>query len=437
MKKFGFFAGSVLSLAALAGCGGSQASTLYVLQNKPEIDTAMKEFGELFAEEKGVDVKITSCGGDLCQLGTQLQADIAAGEAPDIFVIDGIPAYEQYKDMILDLSNEVWVDDTDVAFSYDGKVFGFPVAIEGWGMAFNKDLIDEYNALPNTVDIVIDDLNTYGAYQTAFAALDAKKADLGIDSVVSMAGGAAGMSWVTNDHNFNSLLSAGLEYGDLSVVEDLLEGNVAPHADRLNQYSNWVNLLFQYADQNVLKTGGYDQQVGAFANEKAVFLHQGNWVEPFLANAGATFERGFAPHGALTTKTDGIFVAAPSWYVVNKQATPARQQLALDFLEYMATTPEGHDYMVNGAGNIPAFKSVELSPTAPLSVSVQEWAAEGKIYSWSQYYFDGAFRYDTLGPIYTARINGIGSTTTGITAQVFLTQLRTALESYPEFLENK
>jgi raffinose/stachyose/melibiose transport system substrate-binding protein len=401
-----------------------------MLQNKPEIDTALKAFGAQFAEEKGVDVKITSCGGDLCQLGTQLQADIAAGEAPDIFVIDGIPAYEQYKDMILDLSDEVWVEDTDVAFTYDGKVFGFPVAIEGWGMAFNKDLIEEFNDLAGVTPIVIEDLNSYGAYQTAFAALDAKKTELGIDSVVSMAA-SAGMSWVTRDHNFNSLLSAGLEYGDLSVVEDLMEGNVLPHVARLSQYSNWVNLLFQYADQTVLKTGGYDQQVGAFAEQKAVFLHQGNWVEPFLAGAEATFERGFAPHGALTTETDGIFVAAPSWYVVNAQASPARQQLALDFLEYMATTEEGHEYMVNGAGNIPAFKSVELSPTAPLSVSVQEWAAAGKIYSWNQYYFDTSFRESELGPIYTSRANGT------ITEQVFLAQLRTALESYPEFLDNK
>ena len=431
MKKFGFFAGSVLSLAALAGCGGSQDGTLYMLQNKPEIDTALKAFGAQFAEEKGVDVKITSCGGDLCQLGTQLQADIAAGEAPDIFVIDGIPAYEQYKDMILDLSDEVWVEDTDVAFTYDGKVFGFPVAIEGWGMAFNKDLIEEFNALTGVTPIVIEDLNSYGAYQTAFAALDAKKTELGIDSVVSMAGGAAGMSWVTNDHNFNSLLSAGLEYGDLSVVEDLMEGNVLPHVSRLGQYSNWVNLLFQYADQTVLKTGGYDQQVGAFAEQKAVFLHQGNWVEPFLANAEADFERGFAPHGALTAETDGIFVAAPAWYVVNAQASPARQQLALDFLEYMATTEEGHEYMVNGAGNIPAFKSVELSPTAPLSVSVQEWAAAGKIYSWNQYYFDGDFRYNTLGPIYTQRAND------DISAGSLATFLRAALETYPDFLANK
>ena len=431
MKKFGFFAGTVLSLAALAGCGGSSSGTLYILQNKPEIDTAIKAFAAKFAEKEGVTVKVTSCGGDLCQLGTQLQADIAAGEAPDIFVIDGIPAYEQYKDLILDLSDEVWVDDTDVAFQVDGQVVGFPVAIEGWGMAFNRDLIEEFNELTGVTPIDITKLNSYGAYQTAFAALDAKKTELGIDSVVSMAGGAAGMSWVTNDHNFNSLLSAGLPYGDLSVVEDFLAARVTTHLTRLAEYSNWVNLLFDYANPTVLRTGGYNDQVGAFAQQKAVFLHQGNWVEPFLTDANATFERGYAPHGSSVAETDGIFVAAPSWYVVNKQSSSRSQELALAFLEYMATTEDGHDYMVNQAGNIPAFKSVELSPTAPLSVSVQEWAAAGKIYSWNQYYFDGDFRYNTLGPIYTSRANN------DISAGSLATFLRAALESYPDFLAGR
>lgn len=429
MKKLGFFAGSLLAVTALAGCGG-QSNSIYMLQNKPEIDAALQAFAVAYTEETGVEMKVTSCGGDLCQLGTQLQADIAAGEAPDIFVIDGIPAYEQYKEMIADLSNEEWVEDTDVAFKIDGKVYGFPVAIEGWGMAYNKDLIDEFNALPAVTPIDVTELTNSDAYEAAFAALDAKKTELGIDSVVSMAASAS-MSWVTNDHNFNSLLSAGLEYGDLSVVEDLLEGNV--DAARLGHYANWVSLLFEYADQTVLTTGTYDTQVGAFANEKAVFLHQGNWVEPNLGQANATFERAFAPHGvfpASVQETDGIFVAAPAWYVVNAEAPAARQRLAKDFLTYMATTEAGHQYMVEEAGNIPAFKSVELTPTAPLSVSVQEWAAEGKIYSWSQYYFNGDFRYNELGPIYTSFANN------QITLEQFISSMKTALEGYPDFLAN-
>lgn len=404
MKKMMILTTSALLASTLSGCFGGPKE-LYILQNKPEIDAQLKAFAGLYAEEFNVDVNVVSCGGSSCSLGTQLQSDIAAGETPDIFVIDGLTAYNQYKDMILDLSAEEWVEDTDVAFTVDGKVYGFPVAIEGWGMAYNADLLEQAGINPAT-------LTSYSAYQAAFATLDGMKETLGIDSVVSMAGGAAGMSWVVADHNVNSLLSAGLPYGDLSVTDDILAGDI--DTARLSQYVNWVELLFKYADPTVLTTGNYDAQVGAFANEKAVFIHQGNWIEPNLKAANATFERGYAPHGTLNAATDGIFVAAPSWYVINKDSKNI--QAAKDFLTYLATSEEGHNYMVNEIGAIPAFKSVELEPTAPLSVSVMEWAKAGKIYSWNQYYLEGDFRTNTLGPIYASYAAAVSSETVGAKA---------------------
>ena len=106
------------------------------------------------------------------------------------------------------------------------------------------------------------------------------KSALGLKSVVSMAA-AIDMGWVTAHHNFNSLLSNGLPYGDHSVVNDLLAGKV--DAKRLSEYADWVELLFKYADKAVLTTGNYDAQVGAFASGQAAFLHQGNWVDPNMA----------------------------------------------------------------------------------------------------------------------------------------------------------
>lgn len=337
-----------------------------------------------------------SCGGSSCQTSDQLQSDIAAGETPDIFIIDGLASFEQYDHLLYDLSNEPWVNDTDVAFTFDNTVYGFPVAVEGWGLAYNADLLEAADIDPAT-------LNNYAAYKAAFEKLDGMKDTLGIDSVVSMAGGASGMSWVTADHNVNSLLSAGLGYNDLSVVDALLGGTV--DASRMSQYANWVELLFQYADSTVLSTGDYDAQVNAFAQEKAVFIHQGNWIEPNLSAANVTFDRAYAPHGTLDATTDGIFVSAPSWYVVHKDSDNV--QGALDFLTFMATTEAGHNYMVNEIGAIPAFKSVTLQPSAPLSVSVAEWMSQGKIYSWNQYYFTSDFRSNTLGPIYATFISAI------------------------------
>jgi len=314
--------------------------------------------------------------------------------------------------VIADLSDQPWVKNTSVAFKSGGKVYGAPVAVEGWGMAYNADMLKTAGIDPKT-------LTNYAAYKAAFAKLDGMKAKLGVNSVVSMAA-AIDMGWVVAHHNFNSYLSNGLAYDDKSVAKDLVAGKV--NAKRLAEYADWVELLFQYADKAVLTTGNYDAQVNAFATGKAVFLHQGNWTDPNIKAANATFKMAFAPHGSMSTATDGIFVAAPSYYAVNKDSKNAA--LAKKFLNDMITTPEGQKFMVQDAGMIPAYSNVKLSPTGQLSASVQSWAASGKIYAWNQGLTTGDFRDKSLAPIYNQFANG------AINKAKFIELFTTAVANY-------
>ena len=394
MKKILTIISMLLVVLSLTACAPKEAEQVVITfkQNKPEIDEALQAYAAAYEEATGVKVNVVSCGGGSCTLGDMLKADYAAGQMPDIFPIDGPDSYKQWEAIISDLSAEKWVKDTSVEYVVDNKVVGFPVAVEGWGMAYNADLLAKAGIDPKT-------LNNYQAYVDAFAKLDGMKAELGIDSVVSMTAGP-GMYWVTAHHNFNSLLSNGVPYGDLSVANKFLAGEI--DETRLTEYANWVNLLFTYADKTVLTTGNYDSQVGAFLNQKAVFLHQGNWVDGNLTDA--KFDMAFAPHGSTTAVTDGIFVSAPAWYVVNKDSK--NYQAALDFLNNMVYTELGQKYMVESAGMIPAFSNIKLQPKGKLSQSVQAWTAEGKVYSWNQYLFAGEFRDNVLGPIYDQLAQG-------------------------------
>lgn len=409
MKKIIVFISMLLVLVSLTACAPKEAEQVVITfkQNKPEIDDALQAYATAYEAATGVKVNAVSCGGGSCTLGDMLKADYAAGEMPDIFPIDGPDSYKQWEAIIADLSGEDWVDETSVEYVVDGKVVGFPVAVEGWGMAYNADLLAKAGIDPKT-------LTNYGAYMDAFAKLDGMKAELGIDSVVSMTAGP-GMYWVTAHHNFNSLLSNGLEYNDLSVANNILAGNIDD--TRLNEYADWVDLLFKYADKTVLTTGNYDSQVGAFLNQKAVFLHQGNWVDGNLTDA--TFKMAFAPHGSSTSDTDGIFVSAPAWYVVNKESK--NYQAALDFLKALVYTDLGQKYMVEDAGMIPAFGNITLKPKGQLSQSVQAWTAEGKVYSWNQYLFANEFRDNVLGPIYDQLAQG------AVTADEFKALLKNVL----------
>jgi raffinose/stachyose/melibiose transport system substrate-binding protein len=375
---------------------GGALPRLELLQNKPEIDAALKAYAEAWGAENGVEVVIKTVGGSIdVTVDQMLTVGFASGDLPDIFIFPGVADYEKWSEVILDLSDEPWVDDTAVEFVYsDGNVYGFPVAVEGWGLAYNEEILAAAGVDPATL------VNLDG-YRAAFEKIDSMKGELGIDSVVSMAA-AISMGWVTAHHNFNSLLSDGLPYGDLSVTNALLAGNV--DAQRLAEYADWVELLFTYADPTVLLTGDYGAQVGAFAEGKAAFLHQGNWAEGNIQDAGADFARAYAPHGSTAAASEGIFVSAPTYYAINSESDTI--EIAKKFLNDLVYTEAGHNYMVNEAGMIPAFSTVSLSPDAPLSQSVQEWVAEGKVYSWNQYYFSEDFRNNTLAPIYNQFASG-------------------------------
>lgn len=228
-----------------------------------------------------------------------------------------------------------------------------------------------------------------------------------------------GMAWVSGQHNFNVYLSEGLSFGNTLVIDKLLKGEV--EANRLAQYAEFVNLLFKYAEPQILLNGSYDDQARAFASGRTVFIQDANWLDPTLANLGAKFDMEYAPMGAFLPPTAGIFVEPTSWYCINRES-PGVQE-AKKFLNAMAATESGQRYMVEAAGLVPAFKSVQLTPSLPLSKSLKAWADDGKVYSMMQDRLPPGFGVNTLGPIYEQLAAG-----TINTAQ-FIQQMTSAIQS--------
>jgi len=404
MKKITFIALGLALCATtifVAGCkkgasGGGNEIT--IISNKIEIDEALKSYAATYQKQTGVKVVIKSFGGET-PYAPNLAAMFNSGTEPEIFVIEGKAGYEDAKrsGRISDLSGESWVKDTDVAYidPADGKVIGFPVAVEGWGLGYNKALLAKAGIDPKT-------LTNVAAIKDAFEKIEAQKSQLGIDAVVSMVAGP-GMTWVTGLHGFNAYLTLGLPYNQSTkYIDMLLKGQV--DSARLTKFAEYYNLLFKYANRNTLLTGGYDQQLGDYAVGKTVFIHQGNWTDPTFKDLGINFEMGYVPHAFLDENTDGIFVGAPSWYLVNPKSK--NPEAAKKFLIAMASTKEGQEYMVNKAGMVPAFKSCKLSPAGQLSKAVQEWSNQGKIYAWQQNEMPDGFGMNTLGPIFHQMASG-------------------------------
>jgi raffinose/stachyose/melibiose transport system substrate-binding protein len=365
-----------------------------IYQNKVEIGEQLMAFGALYEKETGVKVTVKTSGGD-SPYAENLKAEFQSDRQPDIFVIEGMGGYNTWKSKLAPYSGDEWIDLTALEFTVDGQVYGFPVAVEAWGMAYNVALLEKAGVDPAT-------LTSQQAYADAFAKIDGMKDELGIKSVVAMTAGPD-MTWVTGLHNFNGYLSAGLAYGDRTVIDKLNNGEV--DMQRLTEYADWVELLFNYADEAVLLTGNYDAQVGQFATQQSVFIHQGNWIDPWLLDNGVDFAMAYAPHASVKGEHNAIFIGAPSFYVINNESE--HQQAAKDFLNFMATNPAGHNYMVNEAKMIPAFTNVTLVPDAPLSADVAKWVGkENGAYTWLQNDMPDGFGMGTLGPIYNSFASG-------------------------------
>lgn len=377
----------VLSLA-LCMMAASVLADIVICQNKVEITAAMQDYAKLYKEKTGVDVKVITGGGS-SDYNTVLKAEMASGREPDIWVIEGPTGYELWKDKIADMTGEEWTKYTAAAYMDGDKVVGFPVSVEGYGLAYNADILAKAGIDPKT-------LTNVDAYKAAFEKLDSMKEELGLDMVVSMvAGTVPGMTWVTGLHNFNVYLTVGNERNDTTYIDQVLAGKV--DEARFHDYCQYVDLLFKYSTQDMLLNGTQDAQLAAFANGKAAFYHQGNWMDPSLVQLNPSFEIAYAPHAFLHEDTDGILVNPPSWYVVNANGN---KDEAIAYLNYLATSEDGADYMVNKAAMVPAFTNVTIAPSTPLSKSVMEWNAAGKTYDWQQYKLPDGFGMGTLGPIY-------------------------------------
>lgn len=390
----------VLLMVTITGCGSQAAEeeqptqSVVIYQNKVEIGEQLTAFAAAYTAETGVEVTAKTSGGD-SGYAEPLKAEFQSDRQPDIFVIEGMGGYKTWESKLATFEGDEWIDLTGLEFVVDGKVIGFPVAVEAWGIAYNADLLAKTGVDPAT-------LTSQEAYRTAFKKIDGMKDELGIKSVIAMAAGPD-MTWVTGLHNFNGYLSAGLPYGDTTVLDKLLAGE--PDMARLAEYADWVELLFQYSDEAVLLTGNYDAQVGQFATGQSVFIHQGNWIDPWLTDNGVDFNMGYAPHASVYGEHNAIFIGAPSYYVINNEST--NQEAAKAFLNYMATSEAGHNYMVNEAKMVPAFTNVTLKPDAPLSANVTEWVQkENGAYTWLQNDMPDGFGMGTLGPIYESFAKG-------------------------------
>ncbi len=154
MRKPGWLLAAALSTGACIPCVAADAPQLLVWINGDKGYNGLQKVGDAFAAESGVRVVVQHPEGAT----DKFQAAAAAGKGPDIFCWPHDRTGEWARSGLLvpvhppkrvrdEIDESAWK-----AFTYKGKVWGYPLSIEAVGLVVNRDLV---KTVPTTFDEVI------------------------------------------------------------------------------------------------------------------------------------------------------------------------------------------------------------------------------------------------------------------------------------------
>lgn len=379
----------ILVLTLLSGCGSKkdenieggeklagEIKTVKIFNFKVEIAEAFDRMKTTYeASHPGVKIQIETLGGG-GDYGAGLKTKVAAGDIPDIFNNGGFGERETWMEYLEDLSDQPWVKDViDVAkepMTKDGKMYGMPMNLEGYGFIYNKDLFAKagITELPKTITELED---------------AAKK--LQAAGITPFSNGYQEW-WVLGIHNVN-VAFARQENPD-AFIEGLNKGESKIVGNPIfNQWTQLLDLTLKYSNKNPLTTD-YNTQVTSFASGQAAMMQQGNWTQVQIDQVNKDLNLGILPMPINDNpeENDKLFVGVPSNYVVYNKS-PVKQE-AKDFLNWMVSSDEGKKYIIEEFKFIPAFKSIEVKDPeilGDLATEVSKYSAEGKTYSWTWFNF--------------------------------------------------
>ena len=147
MKRMQTLTCIVLALSLLLGLGlaGAQAESagkIVVFQQKTEIYDQLVELAKAYQEETGVEVEVWPIAGD--DYYQNLKTYMASESGPTVFTLNSASEIAEMSGYLADLSDlEVMgkVQENLIAM-VDGKKTGVPMTAEGFGIIYNKDMVD-------------------------------------------------------------------------------------------------------------------------------------------------------------------------------------------------------------------------------------------------------------------------------------------------------
>lgn len=390
MKKVGAILAAVsMTVTCLSGCGSAkkQDTTVYYLNFKPEAADTWEAIAAEYTKETGIKVKIlTSASGNYEQT---LKAEIAKRDMPTIFQINGPVGYSTWKNYCVDLKDTElysWLMDKDLAVSDGNGVYGIPYVVEGYGIIYNKAIMDKYFASSNktTSYTSMAEVNNYEKLKEVVEDMTAMKSQLGIEGVFASTSFSAWEDWRWQTHLAN--LPVYYEFKDKGISDsDTLDFTYGDNFR--NIFDLYINN--SVSDRTDLAGKTVNDSMEEFALGKCAMVQNGNWawgqISSVPGNVVKEEDVKFLPiyTGVAGEENQGLCIGTENFVCINKLASEAQQQASIDFIQWVYSSSTGKDYVTNKLGFISPFNtfSESESPKDPLAKEVLASMADENKYS--------------------------------------------------------
>ncbi|NMO97235.1 ABC transporter substrate-binding protein [Paenibacillus lemnae] len=364
-------------LSACGSSGGSEGENgnaasgekkkVTVFQFKTEIVDGLNELKVEFEKEyPDIQLDIQTVGGG-ADYGAALKTKFASNDAPDIFSNGGDAEMEMWLDHLEDLSDQPWVDDllelTKEPMTKDGKVYGMPMNLEGWGYIYNKDLFEQagITELPKT----------YSELEAAAKKLQ----EAGITAFAN----AYQEWWLLGTQGVNPAFAQ--QPDPNAFIQGLNEGTEKITGnEKFEEWARLLQLTLDYGNKNPLTTD-YNTAISLLATEKAAMMQNGNWAQTEIDAINPDLNLGYLPMamGDNAEENDKLNVGVPANLVINKNSDVKEE--AKTFLNWLVTSDMGKEYIVQKFKFIPAVTTIDAKPEdmGDLGAAVWEYVQAEKV----------------------------------------------------------
>ena len=280
--------------------------------------------------------------------------------------------------------------DKSLAVEYDGKIAGVANCYEAYGLIYNKTILEDYCTMDNAVISSVDDIQDLDTLEKVAddinARIDEINEQFGTDltEAFASAGLDDGSSWRFSGHLAN--LPLYYEFKD-DGLEDLTAGEAEIKGTYMDNFKRVWDMYVRdsAADPKTLNSGALNAEAELGMGE-AVFYQNGDWEFSPLTNPDNGYlvtedDLDMMPiYFGVDDATEGLCVGTENHWAVNAKCSQEEIDATLAFLNWVITSDEGRDSLVNAMGLSCPFDTFtgDYEPKNPFGAKANKLATEGK-----------------------------------------------------------